>query len=217
MLTSQIILTALLLPFSYAAETILGVYILSRHGDRTAKLTPPANLTALGYREIFTTGTAYRNRYVASNATSRIYGLNPDLVKLSQLAVSAPVDGVLWSSAVGFMQGVYPPVGPQTAAQELKDKTIVEAPLNGYQIIPVSVVGSGANSENSAWLQGSTNCGKAQISSNAYFLSTEYNDILTKTSDFYKSLTPFVNNTFGPADINFKNAYASKRSRASTF
>lgn len=87
------------------AETILGVYIFSRHGDRTAKATPPSNLTDLGYQEVFTSGTYFRNRYVASNATSQIAGISSDIVALSQIAVSAPEDNVLMSSATGFTQG----------------------------------------------------------------------------------------------------------------
>ena len=42
-------------------EAVLGIYIFSRHGDRTAKATPPANLTDLGYEEVFTSGTYFRN------------------------------------------------------------------------------------------------------------------------------------------------------------
>jgi hypothetical protein len=44
-----------------AQDTVLGVYILSRHGNRTAKATPPANLTDLGYGEASTGGTYFRN------------------------------------------------------------------------------------------------------------------------------------------------------------
>ena len=86
---------SLFLPFlslplaSQAAETVLAVYIFSRHGDRSAKATPPANLTDLGYSEVFESGTWFRNQYIASNAVSPIYGLNSDLVKYSQISVSA--------------------------------------------------------------------------------------------------------------------------------
>ena len=86
------------------AETVLGVYIFSRHGDRTAKATPPSHLTDLGYAEVFTSGTFYRNRYVAENATRQIYGLSPDIVSASQITASAPADGVLQNSAMGFLQ-----------------------------------------------------------------------------------------------------------------
>ena len=198
-----------LLPLSQAAETILGVYIFSRHGDRTPKSLPPANLTELGYREIFESGTYFRDRYVASSATSRIAGLNSDIVKLSQIAVSAPVDNVIQNSAQGFLQGLYPAVGPTLGQATLRNATVVQAPLNGYQLIPIQTVASGSGSEDSAWLQGAANCAKALISSNAYYTSSEYKGLLSSTMDFYKSLTPVVNATFSSGDISFRNAYTS--------
>ena len=53
------VLTALAAQLTIAQETVLGVYIFSRHGDRTAKSTPPANLTDLGYEEVYTSGKHY--------------------------------------------------------------------------------------------------------------------------------------------------------------
>lgn len=203
---------ALLLPFplSQAAETVLGVYIFSRHGDRTAKSTPPSNLTDLGYREVFDSGSWFRDRYVSSTASSRIAGMNTDLVKLSQIAASAPVDNVLQSSAQGFLQGLYPPVGATLGSNALRNGTVVEAPLNGYQIIPVQTVTSGTASEDSAWLQGAGNCAKAIVSSNNYYTSSEYMAMLDGTRNFYNSIAPVVNGTFTPDETNFKNAYTSK-------
>lgn len=203
-------LLVFLLPLdTYAAETVLGVYLFSRHGDRTAKSTPPANLTDLGYRQIFTSGTYFRNRYIASTASSRIAGVNSDIVKQSQITASAPLDTVLMNSAQGFLQGLYPPVGPTLGSETLRNGSIVQAPLNGYQLIPIQTLTSGTGSENSAWLQGSSNCAQATVSSNDYFSTTDYNDLLASTGDFYKSLTPLLDNTFSPEEISFKNAYTS--------
>ena len=206
----QVLPFTLALPLSHATETILGVYIFSRHGDRTAKSTPPANLTELGYQEIFTSGTYFRNRYVSSNATSRIAGINSDIVKQSQITTSAPLDTVLMNSAQGFSQGLYPPVGSTLGSNPLRNGTTVQTPLNGYQLIPIQTVTSGTGSEDLAWLQGSSNCAKALVSSNNYYTSSDYMTLTDSTADFYKSLSPMVNQTFGPNDINFKNAYAGK-------
>lgn len=196
-----------ILASSAAAETVLGVYIFSRHGDRTPKALPPANLTDLGYAEVFTSGTYYRNRYVAADASRPIHGLNTDIVKQSQISASAPVDTVLQSSAMGFLQGLYPPVGTTLGSSTLRNGTIVESPLNGYQLIPLEQVTTGANSENSAWLQGATNCANAQVSSNNYFSSSQYLDTLASTQDFYNGLSPMINRTFTAAQTSFKNAY----------
>lgn len=206
-----VVIVALSLPLAtYGAETILGVYIFSRHGDRTSKSTPPANLTELGYRQIFTSGAYFRNRYIASNASSRIAGVNSDIVKQSQITASAPLDTVLMNSAQAFLQGLYPPVGSELGSNTLRDGRLVQAPLNGYQLIPIQTVTSGTGSEDSAWLQGSSNCAQATVSSNEYFSTSDYSDMLASTGDFYESLIPLINATFGPEAISYKNAYTSK-------
>jgi hypothetical protein len=207
---SKALFLASVLPLSSAAETVLGVYIFSRHGDRTPKALPPAYLTDLGYSEIYTSGQYYRNRYISSNATSQIHGINSDIVKLSQLAVTSPVDNVLQNSAVGFLQALYPPVGPTLNTETLRDGRTVSSPMNGYQIIPVNTVASGTASEDSAWLQGQTNCANALVSSNNYYFSSEYMTLLSEKQDFYNTLKPMVNRTFTDVQTTYKNAYTSK-------
>ena len=206
-----LLMLALVNPFAQA-ETILGVYIFSRHGDRTAKATPPLNLTDLGYEEVFTSGTYFRNRYVASDASNRIAGISSDLVALSEVMASAPADNVLMSSAVGFTQGLYPPVGTTLGEQTLRNGTKVEAPLNGYQIIPIATVGNGlgSNQENTAFLQSQSNCSNAIASSNEYLTTSEYLELLASTKNFFSSLEPLINGTFNLSQASFQNAYTSK-------
>lgn len=204
------LLPVLLFPFlACAAETILGVFIFSRHGDRTAKSTPPAALTTLGYRQIFNSGTYFRNRYIAPDVASRIVGVDSDVVEQSQITVSCPVDTVLMNSAQGFLQGLYPPVGSQLASDTLRNGSVISSPLNGYQLIPIGSTTAGMGSEDSAWLQASSNCPQAILSSNEYFTSSDYNNLLASTGAFYKSLTPLINATFGADQISYKNAYTS--------
>lgn len=195
-----------LLPLS-ATETVLGVYIFSRHGDRTSKSTPPTILTPLGYSQVFASGTYYRNRYIASSSSSQIASISPNVVKLGQITASAPLDNVLMPSAQGFLQGLYPPVGNTLGEEQLRNGRNVSTPLDGYQLIPVQTVTSGTGSEDSAWLQGAGNCANAITSSNNYFSTPEYNQLLSSTGDFYKSLAPVVNATFGADQLSYKNAY----------
>jgi hypothetical protein len=214
--SKQLLALASLASLIQAQETVLGVYIFHRHGDRTSKSWPPASLTDLGYHEVFSSGQFYRDRYIDANASNPIYNVSPNLVKNSQLNVQAPVDTVLQNSASGFLQGLYPPVGATLGSQTLANGTDIEAPLNGFQLIPVNAVqsaSSSANSENSAWLQGSSGCNNAIVSSNNYFYSEEYLSMLNKTADFYQSVLPVINTTFTSAQDSFKNAYTSKRSR----
>lgn len=214
MLAKQFLFLSSLLPvLQVQAETVLGVYIFHRHGDRTSKNFAPTSLTDLGYYQVYAAGNFYRNRYIDSNATSQIYGISSDLVNNGQLTVQAPVDTVLQNSAAGFLQGLYPPVGATLGAQKLANGTSVEAPLGGFQLIPVNAIASaasGSNSENSQWLQGQSGCNNAIVSSNNYFFSQEYLTELNSTMGFYHSVLPVVNGTFSLAQDNFKNAYLSE-------
>lgn len=210
-LIPKTVLLSLLACNEAVAETVLGAYIFHRHGDRTTKSYPPTSLTALGADQVYTSASWFRNRYVASNSTNTILHVSSDLAVLSQLSVTAPVDNVLQSSANVFTQGLYPPAG-SAASQTLADGTTTQAPLNGYQYIPVNIVTSASSTsgaEDSGWLQGSSGCANAVSSSNDYLKSQEYLDFLNKTGSFYQNLLPVYNTTFNSSTATFKNAYTS--------
>ncbi|KAF2012706.1 phosphoglycerate mutase-like protein [Aaosphaeria arxii CBS 175.79] len=192
-----------LLASAGAEETVLGAYIYHRHGDRTPKAISPALLTTLGYEQVHASGQYWRDRYLSG--PQKISGVSEDVVKLSQIAVTASVNDVLQNSAMGFTQGLYPPVGQEV--QTLANGNNVQAPLNGYQLIPVNTISSGASPEAATWLQGDSDCSNAKISSNSYFDSKEYQDLSASTKDFYASLNPVVNATLPATQVNFKNAY----------
>lgn len=191
-----------------AAETVLGAYIFHRHGDRTPKALAPTNLTALGYEQVYTSGQYYRSRYLTGN--SKIHGLSQDQVKLSQLAATAPVDNVLQNSAQGFLQALYPPV--QTV-QILANGQNVQAPMDGYQLIPVNTISTGAGSEDAGWLQDASSCQNAKTSSDSYFQSKEAMALAANTKDFFSSLIPSINNVISADQVTYKNAYIGKSSR----
>jgi hypothetical protein len=192
-----------------AAETVLGAYIFHRHGDRTPKALAPTNLTALGYEQVYTSGQYYRSRYL--EGSSKIHGMNEDQVKLSQLSVTAPVDNVLQNSAMGFLQGLYPPV--QTV-QTLANGQSVQAPMDGYQLIPVNTVQTGAGSEDAGWLQDASSCAAAKTSSNNFFESKEYKDLSSSTKDLYSSIVPAINSVIAADQVSFKNGYVGKSPHA---
>ncbi|KAI0025317.1 histidine phosphatase superfamily, partial [Xylariomycetidae sp. FL0641] len=190
------------------AETVLGVYIFSRHGDRTPKALAPANLTSLGAEQVYSSGNYYRNRYVASDASSPVFGLSSDIAVTLQMDVSAPADTVLQNSATAFLQGLYPPVG-DLSAQKLANDSSVQSPLNGYQYIPVSTAAAASSdgAEDSEWLQGNSGCGNAVASSNEYTVSDSYRKLYDDSKDFYSSLMPVLNSTFTEDEVSYKNAY----------
>ncbi|GFF98081.1 hypothetical protein IFM53868_09629 [Aspergillus udagawae] len=106
--------------------------LLLDHGDRTPKVLAPAQLTDLGYAQMFLTGNYFRERYVSAGSSHRISGISTDFVELGQLEASAPDDDVIQTSGLAFLQGLYPPVGSTMATETLRNGSSVQAPLNGY-------------------------------------------------------------------------------------
>ncbi|KAF4335266.1 acid phosphatase [Fusarium beomiforme] len=195
------------LPSLAVAEDVLGLYIFHRHGDRTAKAWKPVNFTALGADEVHSSASWYRDTYVSKDASRKITGLSPESAVLSQLDVTSPVDAVLQNSALVFLQGLYPPT---KQFETLANGSKVEAPLSGYQYIPIASVETAAsdkNSENSAWLQGNSGCTNAEASSNDYFSSPQYAEDYKDSEDFYQHLLPVIEGTYGKDEANFQNAY----------
>ncbi|KXG51476.1 ATPase, AAA-type, core [Penicillium griseofulvum] len=188
------------------AERVLGAYIFARHGDRTPKIFGSTQLTDLGYREVFDSGSFYNERYISSDSPKQIEGISADIVNPKQISASAPSDAVLQNSATGFLQGVYPPVG-KVASQTLGNGSSVESPLNGYQLIQLTPATTSKNAEDSTWLQGSSGCQKATVSSDNYFSSEMYTSLLSSTKEFYQSLSPMLDGAFVSSDMTFKNAY----------
>jgi hypothetical protein len=200
---SAVALSALsMLAGTQAAETVLGAYIFHRHGDRTAKALGSTQLTTVGYEQVHTSGEYYRSRYLSGD--SKISGISEDQVKLSQIQAQAPADSVLQLSAMGFLQGLYPPV---KNVETLASGQQVQAPLDGYQLIPINTQPEVKKSEDSAWLQDASDCQNAKISSNSYFDSKDYQDLASSTKEFYSSLVPSTNNAISKDEVNFKNAY----------
>ncbi|KAM3481271.1 hypothetical protein MY8738_004527 [Beauveria namnaoensis] len=208
---SKLLLSALVAagPAAVSAETVLGVYVFHRHGDRTTKSYPPTSLTALGADQVHDSGTFYRSRYVAKDGSDHISTLSQDAVVLSQLSITSPKDGVLHNSATTFLQGLYPPRG-DAGNETLANGKSVQAPLGGYQYIPVDAVSEAATiekAESNAWLQGNTGCTNAEVSSKSYFNSADFHKTSADSDDFYQSLMPVINSTFSSTEATFKNAY----------
>lgn len=189
-----------------SAERVLGAYIFQRHGDRTAKGLPPAQLTDLGYNQVYETGNFFHERYISASSQDHIEGISSSVVNLAQISATAPQDTVIQISGQAFLQGLYPPIG--TAANEtLRNGTTVFSPLSGYQLIPMGDVQSGSSSEDNTWLQSTSECNNAEVSSNDYYYSSQYQELLSSTSSLYKSLESDLNNAISSSGLSFKNAF----------
>ncbi|KAF3908662.1 hypothetical protein AA313_de0205967 [Arthrobotrys entomopaga] len=193
-----------------AAETIVGAYILSRHGDRTVKRHSPTKLTNLGYNQILASGEYFRCRYISSNATHQVLGISSNEVVNSQIHVVTTDDNVLMNSAQAFVQGLYPPIGT-LASEKLRNGSVVGNANGGYQLVPVHVLdnyNSAKNKEDAAWLQSTSGCTNAIKDSESYKESEEFKNLKSETAEFYHSLESVWSGSFTSNQSDFTNAYS---------
>ena len=118
------------------------------------------------------------------------------------------------NSALGFAQGLYPPVWPTLRERTLRKGTVIEALLNNTQRLPTYLDCNGWQRERHQSgkhsLSANTNgCTKVITSSNEYLTIPEYLSLLASTKGFYKSLEPLINSAFNASQASFANACTS--------
>lgn len=121
---------------------VLGVIVLTRHGDRHGFYQDPDTYTAsntkitpLGNLQSFQLGEYLRLRYLNGSSPYYIQNISQGLVDTDQILIKADAGGeggVIHDSVMSTIQGLWP---ANTAYNEtLANGTFVLGPLNGYQV-----------------------------------------------------------------------------------
>lgn len=121
---------------------VLGVIIVTRHGDRRGFYQDPdtytpsnTEITPLGNQQSFQLGEYLRSRYFARSSPHFIQGVSSDLVVPNQALVRADAGGeagVIYNSAMSTMQGMWPAYSGYN--ETLANGSFVMGPLDGYQV-----------------------------------------------------------------------------------
>ncbi|KAJ8112455.1 hypothetical protein OPT61_g5174 [Boeremia exigua] len=192
------------------AETVLGLTVFSRHGDRTSKHYKGYNLTNLGLEQNFNVGQGYRNIYLNSSSTKRILGISENNVVASQVYASAPDQAVLLNTATSFLQGLYPPLedaGQEVTAQTLNNDDRIVKPLGGYQYVVLH--GENDDSPDTIWIKGDEECPVVSTAVKEHKDSAAYKQRIDETKPFYEGFWDQLDDVYDyqPANLSFKNAY----------
>lgn len=199
-------------------QQVLSTFIYTRYGDRVPPvLSSSPTLTPLGAQQLFEAGTIIRDRYVTpghgnDTATTTIYGISTYQLLYDQLCILSTTDQYVAASAQAFLQGLYPPL--QTSSNwtyiagesTLSNGTNIVAPLNGYQYPQFSMLSS--NDLNSIWVDGNDNCPSYTASTQDYYETSAYQDILKNNANFYSSLeSQFLNGIFSNTSVGYYDAF----------
>ncbi|KAB5594889.1 hypothetical protein CTheo_1704 [Ceratobasidium theobromae] len=177
-------------------STVLGVVLLTRHGDRQGFYQSPDTYTAvepaitpLGLVQEYQLGQLIRSLYFNSSSPSVISGISTGLVDQNQVRVRADAGGeggVIFDSAVALLQGLWPAQAASNTT--LANGTTVVSPLNGYQYVPIESV----EPETDVSLEGWTECNTFTAATAAFYNSTEFKRVAEANADFLASLRPLV-------------------------
>lgn len=185
------------------SETVYGTAIFSRHGDRTWKGAPPTRLTTVGQIQLFNSGSYWRSRYLDANSTHQISSVSKDTYKAAQISAAAPDQPILKTSGQAFLQGLYPPV---VAFETLANGSSIEAPLSGFQYVPLTTVSE--DSSETIWLKGDDGCPAYTSASSGWKTTAEVKALTESTKDFYLS---FYDDIFAgvlsKSQVDYTNAY----------
>ncbi|KAL3485037.1 histidine phosphatase superfamily [Aspergillus germanicus] len=195
---------------SVSAETILGVTVYSRHGDRTSKHYKGYMLTNLGLQQNYQVGSDYRDRYIASSSPKQILGISEDKYVPAQIFASAPDESVLLNTATAFLQGLYPPLeglDEEVASQTLNNGSTYTNPLDGYQYVVLH--GEEKESPDTIWIKGDDECPAISVLSEEFTESDVYAERVESTRSFYQQFWPALQDVYDytEADLSYENAY----------
>ncbi|KAJ6466385.1 histidine phosphatase superfamily [Mycena sanguinolenta] len=179
-----------------ASDKLLGVLILTRHGDRAGFYQDPETydatatvITPLGTAQEFQLGQHLRSIYLNSSSPSFIPGINASFVDQTQVYVRADAGGelgVIYDSAVALLQGLFP--ANANYSSDLANGTVVEGAQGGYQYVPIESV----QPSEDVSLEGYTSCAPFVAANNEFYASAEFAQKQNESAEFLSLLPPFL-------------------------
>ncbi|KAG9315507.1 phosphoglycerate mutase-like protein [Chiua virens] len=180
---------------------LIGIVLLARHGDRSGVLfqnyttydSTQGYLTPYGASQEYDLGSYLRETYLNSASSSYIQGIATDVADVDQLFIRADAGGgdVTLDSAYALLQGLYPPT---TESQiTLANGTTVEAPLGGYQYIPVESLEFWQAPSLTSWMD----CFYFQDHLARLNTGTVFENLTAQAAPFLQAVQPYLNGVNG--------------------
>ncbi|KAJ7122360.1 histidine phosphatase superfamily [Mycena epipterygia] len=175
---------------------VLGVIVIARNGDRGTFYQDPktyapslTDSTALGVADLHLLGTQLRAEYLTPGSASFISSMSGDIANTHQIQVRAKAGGegsVVFDSAIALLQGLFPPSVRNKIT--LANETVVMAPLDGYQYVPLETVEPGNDRSMESW----TDCPAFQKHVASFHESDAFKDKAKEASSFFQNVKDYV-------------------------
>ena len=149
------LITAVLVALSATAfaqdnltQVTWGAVTFAFYGEKIpSAMNAGSNLTPLGAQQMYEAGQIIRDRYLSApsngsqlTTAAPINGLSSSQIDNPQLSILATDDEYISTSAMAFLQGLYPPVYGLYKQSILSDASTVQYPLDGYQYPSIATV-----------------------------------------------------------------------------
>lgn len=200
------------------SEKVWAVFAYTLHGDSTpAALPRPETLTPYGASELYTAGSSFRDRYVATHSDGvangmRIQDISPDVLDSEEVIVLSTMQQPDVASAQAFMQGLYPPLEQSEnstyteSPSLLANGSLAVAPLGRYQYPRILTYSS--DDPKSLALAGQDQCPNHDVEVSEYQSSEEFQRITQETEAFYIDLYDLaLSGVYDRSSATYKNAY----------
>jgi len=189
---------------------LIGVVLLARHGDRSGVVfqnyttynSTQGYLTPYGSSQEYALGSYLRRTYLDPESPSYIQGIKSDVADIDQLFVRADAGGgnVILDSAYALLQGLYPPTSASKST--LANGKTVEAPLGGYQYIPVESLEFWQAPSLTSWME----CEYFQFHLARLNTGVVFNDTAVQAAPFLQAVEPYLNG-LNSSFLNIWNIY----------
>ncbi|KAF9516136.1 hypothetical protein BS47DRAFT_1391038 [Hydnum rufescens UP504] len=178
-------------------SSLLGVLVLTRHGDRQVFYQPDTYtaldtiITPLGEAEEFQLGGLLRSLYFDVNSTAYIEGIFPSTSAVNNTQVQLVADagyegGVTYKSALALSQGLWP--ATQASNITLANGTVVHSPLGGYQYVTIDSVMPDADVSLEGWMS----CPNFDTATAQVYASSQFQQVASQNALFLASLADLV-------------------------
>ncbi|KXN85223.1 Lysosomal acid phosphatase [Leucoagaricus sp. SymC.cos] len=184
---------------------VMGAVMLVRHGDRLEFFQDPKSydpqhtfITPLGTHLQFSLFSHETGSRINSSSPDLIQGINTTIADTDQITARADAGGeggVILTSSIAFLQGLYPPT--RSFNEVLANGTNVTGALDGYQVFEA------VSPTNDISLEGWTMCGAFEDATTAFYNSAPFQQKAKENADFLNSLKPFLDNR----TINLENMW----------